>query len=140
MDVINFARIDGLYNDYQRRVAAVIKDVFPTVRLIQMEPGHPSFDPQRPFALIDEPHMLAPYHIRNLAESEIDHRLVAWLVENNMQDPNSQVNKLHLLEMAHAALEAKREEEWRAEKKDMMKSILKSNKNEYRHDGQTLRR
>jgi hypothetical protein len=140
MDVINFARIDGLYTDYQRRVAEVIKDVYPTVRLIRMEPGHPSFDPQRPFALIDEPNMLAPYHIRNLAESEIDHRLVAWLIDNDMRKAGSQVNKLQLLEMAHAALEAKREEEWRAEKKDMMKSILKSNKNEYRHNGQTLRR
>jgi hypothetical protein len=57
-----------------------------------------------------------------------------------MHDPNSKVNKLHLLEMANAALEAKREEEWRAEKKDVMKSIMKSNKNTYRHDGQTLRR
>jgi hypothetical protein len=75
-----------------------------------------------------------------LHEAEIDHRLVARLVENNMHDPNSQVNKLHLLEMAHAALEAKREEEWREEKKDLMKSILKSGKNSYRHNGQTLRK
>jgi hypothetical protein len=140
MEVINFARIDGLHSDHQRRVAATIADVFPTVRLLRMEPGHPSFDPQRPFALVDEPNLAPPYHIRNVAESEIDHRLLAWLLENNMHDPNSQVNKIQLLEMAHAALEARREEEYRAEKKDIMKSIMKSNKNEYRYNGKTLRK
>ncbi len=140
MDVINFARIDGLYTEHQRRVAAVIRDVFPTVRLIRMEPGHPSFDPERPFALVDEPNMTAPYHIRNLAESEIDARLLAWLVENNMHDPNSKVNKLHLLEMAEAALAAKREEEWRAERKDILKSAMKSHKSSWSHDGKTLRK
>jgi hypothetical protein len=105
-----------------------------------MPPDHPQFDPERHFALIDEPHMLPAYLITNVAEAEVNHRLVARLLENNMHDPNSKVNKLHLLEMANAALEAKREEEWRAEKKDVMKSIMKSNKNTYRHDGQTLRR
>ena len=140
MDVINFARIDGLYTDYQRRIAAVIRDVFPTVRLIRMEPGHPSFDPERPFALVDEPNMTAPYHIRNVAESEIDARLLAWLLENNMHDPNSKANKLQLLEMAEAALNAKREEEWRAERKDILKSAMKSHKSTWSHNGQTLRK
>ena len=140
MEIINFARIDGLHTDYQRRVAATIRDVFPTVRLLRMEAGHPSFDPERPYALVDEPNLAPPYHIRNLAESEIDHRLLAWLLQNNMHDPNSQVSKIQLLEMAYAALEAKREEEYLAEKKDIMKSIMKSNKNEYRHNGTTLRK
>ena len=140
MEVINFARIDGLHSDYHRRVAATIADVFPTVRLLRMEPGHPAFDPERPYALVDEPNLTMPYHIRNVAESEIDHRLLAWLLENNSHDPNSKVNKIQLLEMAHAALEAKREEEYRAEKKDLMKSIMKSKKHEYRHDGKVLRK
>lgn len=140
MDVINFARIDGLYTEHQRRVARVIADVFPTVRLIRMEPGHPSFDSERPFALVDEPNMSTPYHIRNLAESEIDARLLAWLLENNMHDPNSKANRLQLLEMAEAALDAKREEEWRAERKDILKSAMKSNKHTWSHDGKTLRK
>lgn len=140
MNFINFAQIDGLYNDQQRRVAAVIKDVFPTVRLIRMESGHPQFNPEMPFALIDEPALQPPYLITNLHEAEIDHRLLARLLENNMHDPNSKVNKIQLLEMAYAALEAKREEEWRAEKKDIMKSALKSHKSTWTHDGKTLRK
>lgn len=139
MDYINFAQIDGLYNDHQRRVAAVIKDIFPTVRLLRMESGHPSFDPDRPFALVDEPDMAPPYHIRNLHESEIDHRLVAWLVENNLRDPNSAVSKIQLLEMSHALMQAKREDEWRAEKKDVLKSAMASN-GTWTHNGQTLRK
>jgi hypothetical protein len=139
MDYINFAQIDGLYNDHQRRVAAVIKDIFPTVRLLRMEPGHPAFDPDRPFALVDEPNMAPSYHIRNLHESEIDHRLVAWLAENNMRDPNSAVSRIQLLEMSHALLEAKREEEWRGEKKDILKSAMAS-KGTWTHSGQTLRK
>lgn len=140
MDYINFAQIDGLYTDHQRRVAALIKDIFPTVRLLRMEPGHPSFDPNRPFALVDEPHMLPPYHIRNLAESEIDHRLVAWLADNNMHDADSKANKLQLLEMSHALLKAKEEADWQAEKADIMKSALKSKQHTWTHDGKTLRK
>lgn len=140
MEYINFAQIDGLYTDQQRRVAAVIRDVYPNVRLIRMEPGHPAFDPERPFALVDEPPLSTPYHIRNLHESEIDHRLLAWLIDNDMRNQNSQVNKIQLLEMSHALMEAKREEEWRAERKDILKSAMKSHKSTWSHDGQTLRK
>lgn len=139
MNYINFAQIDGLYTDHQRQVARVIKDLFPTVRLIRMEPGHPSFDPERPFALIDEPAMQLPYHIRNVHESEIDHRLIAWLVDNNNHDPNSKANRLQLLEMANKLLNAKRDEEWQAEKKDMLASAMKA-KHSWTHDGKTLRK
>jgi hypothetical protein len=93
-----------------------------------------------PFALVDEPHMLPPYVIRYLRESEVDQRIVAWLVENNMHDPNSKVNRLKILEMAEAAMKAKRELEWMGEKKDMMKSIMGSKKHEYRHNGKVLTR
>lgn len=140
MAYIEFDKIDGLYADHQRRVAAVIKDIFPTVRLIRMDSTHPLFNPEQPFALIDEPNFLPPYVIRTLRESEIDHRLVAWMVDNNMNDKNSKVNKLELLEMAHKAVEAKREVEWMAEKRDVMTSIMKSKKHEYRHDGKVLKR
>lgn len=140
MEYINFAQIDGLYTENQRRVAAVIKDIYPTVRLIRMESGHPNFDPTRPFALIDEPHMLPPYHIRNLAESEIDHRLVAWLIDNNMHDSNSKVSRLQLLEMSHALMKAKAEADWQAEKADVLKSAMKSKKHSWTHNGKTLRK
>lgn len=139
MDYINFAQIDGLYTDHQRRIGQVIKDIFPTVRLIRMEPGHPSFDPEKPFALVDEPLMKMPYHIRNVAESEIDHRLVAWLVENNNHDPNSKANRLQLLEMANKLVNAKRDEEWQAEKRDLLESAMKS-KHSWTHNGQTIRK
>jgi hypothetical protein len=140
MAYIEFNKIDGLYTDYQRRVAAVIKDIFPTVRLIKLDSLHPSFNPEQPFALVDEPHMLPSYVIRTLPESEIDHRLVAWLVDNNTADPNSKVNRLHILEMAHRVVEAKREVEWLEERRDVMKSIMKSKKHEYKHDGKVLRK
>jgi hypothetical protein len=138
--MINFARIDGLYTEEQRRVARVISDLFPTVRLIRMEPGHPAFDPERPFALVDEPNLAPPYHIRNMAESEIDARLVAWLAQNNTHDPNSQVNKLQLLEMSNALLKAKEEQEYLEERKDLMKSAMASKKHTWTHNGKTLRK
>lgn len=140
MSYIEFDKIDGLYTDFQRRVAAVTKDIFPTVRLIRLQDGHPDFNPERPFALIDEPHLLPPYTISTFKDSEIDHRLVAWLVDNNMADSNSKVNKLDILEMANKAIDAKREVEWMEERKDVMKSIMKSKKHEYKHDGQILRK
>jgi hypothetical protein len=138
MSYIEFDKIDGLYSGDHRRVAEVIGDLFPTVRLIRVDALHPAYNPEMPFALVDEPHMLPPYVIRYMRESEVDQRLVAWLVENNMHDPNSKVNRLKILEMAEAAMKAKRELEWMGEKKDIMKSIMKSKKHEYRHDGKVL--
>ena len=140
MGYIEFDKVDGLYSDHQRRVAAVIRDIYPTVRLIRLDSLHPSFNPNEPFALIDEPNLLPSYVIRTLPESEIDHRLVAWLIDNNMQDSNSKVNKLDILEMAEKAVEAKRELEWMQERQDVMKSIMKSKKHEYKHDGKVLRK
>lgn len=57
-----------------------------------------------------------------------------------MHDANSKVNRLQILEMAEAAMKAKRELEWREEKKDMMKSVIGSRKNEYRHNGKVIRK
>jgi hypothetical protein len=138
--MISFDKIDGLYTDFQRRIASVIKDIFPTVRLLRLEALHPSFSPERPYALVDEPHMAPPYVIKTLKESEIDERLIAFLVENNLADPNSKANRLAILEMAQKAVEAKREIEWLEERKDIMKSIMKSKKHEYRHNGKVLRK
>lgn len=140
MGYIEFDKIDGLYTDHQRRVAAVISDLFPTVRLIRLDSLNPHFNPEQPFALIDEPHMLPSYVIKTLRESEIDHRLVAWLVDNNMHNKDSSVNKLALLEMANKAIEAKRELEWMEERRDVMTSIMKSKKSTYKHDGHVLRK
>jgi hypothetical protein len=140
MSYIEFDKIDGLYSTDHRRVAEIISDLFPTVRLIRVDSLHPAYNPEQPFALIDEPHLLPPYVIRYIRESEVDARLVAWLVDNNMHDKDSQVNKLKILEMAEAAMKAKRELEWMEEKKDMMKSVMGSRKNEYRHDGKVLRK
>jgi hypothetical protein len=140
MSYIEFDKIDGLYSGDHRRVAEVISDLFPTVRLIRVDSLHPAYNPEMPFALVDEPHMLPPYVIRYMRESEVDARLVAWLVDNNMHDKDSKVNKLRILEMAEAAMKAKRELEWMEEKKDMMKSVMGSKKNEYRHNGKVLRK
>jgi hypothetical protein len=84
--------------------------------------------------------MLPPYVIRYMKESEVDQRLVAWLVENNMQDTNSKASRLRILEMAEAAMKAKRELEWMEEKKEVMSSIMSSKKHEYRHNGKVLSR
>lgn len=140
MSYVEFDKIDGLYSGTHRRVAEVISDLFPTVRLIRVDSLHPAYNPDMPFALVDEPHMLPPYVIRYVPESEIDHRLVAWLIDNNMHDKDSKVNKLKVLEMAEAAMKAKRELEWMEEKKDMMKSVMSSKKHTYRHDGKVLRK
>jgi hypothetical protein len=137
---INFDRIDGLYTDHQRRIAGVIRDMYPTVRLLKLEYGHPEFNPDKPFALVDEPNLLAPYVIMTLHESQIDHRLIARLVENDTQNANSKVNKLELLQQAEALVQAKAEADWEEEKKDILRSMMKSKKSTYTHQGKTLRK
>lgn len=140
MDVIDFSRIDGLYSPYHRRVSEVINDMFPTVRLIRLEMGHPYFNAEMPYALVDEPLGVPSYIIRTLHESEIDHRLFAELLRNNLKDPNSEISKIQLLEMAEAAMDAKREQEWREERKDVLKSAMRSHKNSWSHEGKTIRK
>jgi len=141
-EYIDFSRIDGLYSSEHRRIAQVIQDVFPSVHLIRMNETLPGWNPERPYGLWDRPARLdvPPYLIRTVAESEIDHRLLAELIKNNMHDANSEVSKIQLLEMAYQLTEAKREEEVLAEKRDMMKSMFKSQKHTYKHNGQTLRK
>lgn len=139
-DYIDFSRIDGIYSDKQRRVNEVIADIFPSVRVVKLPEEHPAFSQERPFALVDQPEFGMPYVIRSLYESEIDHRLVAELVRNNLRDSNSEVNKLQLLEMSEQLLEAKREQEYFEERKDILKSALASKKNTWTHEGKTLRK
>lgn len=142
--MIEFDKIDGLYSEAHRRIAEVIRDIYPNVRLLRLDPLHPDFNPERPYALVDEPRLigraLPSYTIRTLKESEIDARLIAQLVEDDMHRSGSQVNRLGILEMAQKAVEAKREIEWMEERRDVMRSIMKSKKHEYRHDGKVLKK
>lgn len=140
MEFVDFSRIDGLHHEYQRRISTVINDMYPSVRLIRLEPGHPDFNAEKPYALIDEPNLMTPYVIRTLAESEIDARLVAWLVMHDSQNPDAEINKWEILEMAERALDAKMEMEVLEQKKDLLTSMMKSKKHSYKHDGQTLRK
>jgi hypothetical protein len=75
-----------------------------------------------------------------LAESEIDHRLIARLIENDTQNPNAKVNKLQLLEQAEKLVQAKAEADWEEERKDILRSMMKSKKSTYTHEGKTLRK
>ena len=139
MELLDFSRIDGLTHEYQRRVAKVIKDMYPTVRLLKLVPGHPSFNPEKPYALVDEPDLLPPYVIKTLHESQIDARLVAELaMGDNMNNP--QIDKWDVLAKAEEALNMKAELEYYEERKDLLESMVKSKKHEYKHDGHTLRK
>ena len=140
MEIIDFSRIDGLHHEYQRRVAKVIKDMYPTVRLLKLEPGHPAFNPEKPYALVDEPELLPPYVIRTLHESQIDARLIAELAMGDNQNPDAIANKWEVLAEAEKALQMKAELEYYEERKDLLKSMVKSKKHEYKHDGQILRK
>lgn len=139
-EFIDFSKIDGVYSDNQRRINEVIQQLFPSVRVIRLPESHPSFTNEKPFALVDEPNLAPQYIIRCLYESEIDHRLLAELIKNNTHDPNSEVNKLHLLEMTERLLEAKKEQEYFEERKDIMRSALTSHKSSWTHNGKTIRK
>lgn len=140
MELLDFSRIDGLTHEYQRRVAKVIKDMYPTVRLLKLVPGHPAFNPEKPYALVDEPELLPSYVIKTLHESQIDARLIAELAMGDSQNADSTANKWEILEQAEKALQMKAELEYLEERKDLLKSMVKSNKHEYKHDGHTLRK
>ena len=139
---IDFSQIGGLYSPDHRRIAEVIRDVFPNVHLVRMNESMEGFNPERPYGLFDRPIdlNLPHYLIRTVAESEIDHRLLAELLKNNLHDPDAEVNKIQLLEMAYALTEAKHNEEILAERKDILRSAMASKKHSWTHDGKTLRK
>lgn len=139
-EYMTFDRIDGLYNDHQRRIAQILRDYDPTLRLLRLDSTHPSFSHERPFAVVCEPPITTPYVVFSLAESEIDHRVLARIMEGDLQKSGSTANRLELLEMAEKLTRAKQEADWEEEKKDLLRSMLKSGKHEYRHGGKVLRK
>lgn len=139
-EYIMFNRIDGLHTDHQRRIAQVIRDYDPQLRLMLLEGTHPNYQPEKPFAVVCEPPLMTPYVVFNAAESEIDHRLLARIIEGDLAKSGSTANRLELLEMAEKVTKAKAEADWEEERKDLLRSMLKSGKHEYRHGGKTLRK
>ncbi|MFM5968607.1 MAG: hypothetical protein ACKOQ8_06185 [Micrococcales bacterium] len=139
-EYIMFNRLDGLHTDHQRRIAQIVRDYDPTLRLMLLEGTHPNYNPEKPFAVVCEPPITTPYVVFNLAESEIDHRVLARIIEGDMTKAGSTVNRLELLEMAERVTRAKAEADYEEEKKDLLRSMLKSGKHSYRHGGKTLRK
>lgn len=119
-----------------RRIAEIINDYNQYMQLIWIPPEQRELNEEFPFAILHSPPGLAPYIVRKVRESEMNHTLISWLAMNDLSKnrPADIFARIEADEAARKLLEFKRQEEAKAEKLDLAKSII-GGKNFYKHDG-----
>ena len=125
---------EGFMSEEHRRVAAVIQDFDPTLKVVFVPPELRHNNDNEPFALVHSPFGLPPYVVRRLNYNELDERLLAWL----FQSDNTKHDVLSKMEADHAAREAlklREQMDEMAEARDVAASIIKSPLNTFKHDG-----
>ncbi len=128
-----------LPNEEARRVAREIREHWPALRLVRLEPGHPDFDPRRPFALVDlEPRTLHQV-LRVMPESLLNQRLLAELIDQDVRAYGGTTpSRYWALEMAEKKLRDRKREEEREASNDLVLAIMGSNKHTFQyHDGES---
>lgn len=123
-----------------QRIAQVIHDYNPELRLVWIPPSERSVEDVNPFAVVHDRPNGYSYPIMFLSEDEMDHRVLARIFEADMaRQGNNPLAKIEANNAAKTILEAKEREDRQAEKKDIAVHILKSKLHKYRHGGKTYR-
>ena len=127
MGYIDFAeRAYGLDTEMKRRVGQMLHDYNPKLSLRRIPADDPWFDPQKPYGVWEEnvSSTLSNW-VTSAPESEIDPRLVAIIIEGDMQRvgvPERQA-RLRAFEAAQQLARAKEDAERDAERADMMRTM-----------------
>jgi hypothetical protein len=135
----NFDKESGrLLSQEHQRVAEIINDYDPDLHLVWIPPEDriTEDDLDRPFAIQHTPPNLKPHMIRKLRESEVNHKIIAWLWQNDQQragkDP---VGRIEAERMAEEAVKLRIQYDQMMEKHELSASILASPLNTYKHEG-----
>ena len=121
------------------RIAKIIHDYEPTLSLVWIPVDQRSeVDRGREFAVIHSPVGGPTYTVLHCSSDEVDHRLLARLFNGDMAK-NNVLNWLDSIEDAKAIIKAKQEAELAEERQEVVRSIIKSPKSVYKHNGVSYR-
>lgn len=117
------------------RIAEIINDLDPELRLAWIPPDKRSAFDKHPFAIIHMPEDgREPYIALTCSEDEVDERLIAKLIMRDTRQGFS-IDKLDAEDRARRLIEAKDKLEEFEEAAEFAKSVWKSRKSVYRHNG-----
>lgn len=116
------------------RISEIIQDYDPTLELAWIPPDQRNFDDTEPFAVIHRPIGKPAYIAMTLREDQVNEGLLArlWMHDNKN---GSVLNWVEARDAAYKAMKLKEEMDEAEMKKDVVKSIVKSPKSVYRHEG-----
>lgn len=121
------------------RIAEIIKDYNPDLELAWIPPENRLVDDKElPFAVICRPPGGKPYVVFQLAEDEVDHRVLQRIFEAD-GTKNDVLASLEKKEAALKLIEMKKQMEAAEERREFAASVFKSPKSVYRHNGREYR-
>lgn len=117
------------------RIAEIIKDYEPTLSLVWIPIDQRSEEDRgREFAVVHSPDGQRPYTVFHCSAEEVDHRLLARLFQGDTAKKNV-LGWLDSIEEAKAIIKAKQEADLAEERQEIVRSIIKSPKSVYKHNG-----
>ena len=116
------------------RIAEVIRDLDPNLELAYIPDNMRSSFDKHPFMVRHK----NGYVVMTLAANEVDHRVIAKLIKRDTAK-GSVIDAIDAESAAFHLVNAKAKLDDLEEKRDFTHSVLKSNKNVYRHNGQVYR-
>lgn len=128
-----------LPNELARQTAREIRERWPALRIIRLEPGHPEFDPRRPFALVDTEPRTLNYVLRVLPETMLNQRLLAELIDQEVRAYGGTTpTRYWAQEQAAEAMKQRQRAEERGETNELVMSMISSPLHTFQyHDGRT---
>lgn len=136
MGYVDFAeRAYGLDTEMKRRVNQMLHDYDPKLSLRRIPADDPWFDPAKPYGVWEDGVNTAAVAnwVTSVPESEIDHRLVAIIIEGDMKRvgvPERQA-RLKAFAAAQQLARAKEDAERDAERADMMRTMAAISKGKH---------
>jgi len=132
----DFSKIGDLNlpNEAARMLAREIRERWPALRLVRLEPNHAEYTPQRPYAIIDTEPRTFNTTLRVYPESMLDHRLLAILIDQDFRNYGGMTpDRYWALEQAGKSLSERERNEAREAQRDFSISLLSSNKSTYKY-------
>lgn len=138
---VDFSTLSDIHlpNEEARRVAREIREHWPALRLVRLDPSHPDFDHRRPYALVDtEPRTLHQV-LRVMPESLLNQRLLAELIDQDVRAYGGTTpSRYWALEMAEKKMRDRERAERTAESNELVMAIMGSKLHRFQyHDGES---
>lgn len=124
----------GALSAKHQRIAEIIKDYDPNLELAWIPPDERTAFDRQPFAIIHNSPSGGRYIVGYFSEDQMNHKIIAHLFKINNANHNV-LTELEAEEAAIKALEYKTLMDEQAEREDFAKSLIKTRKHSYRHNG-----